>query len=141
LFTNVNAKVRTCKQCQLFAGKQNLHALPLVPDKVEAPFQQSSLDFIGKIHPRSSSQHKWILTSTDYFSKWVEVIPTRNAIDSVVINFLQENILARFGCPIKIITNKAQAFKSVAMIKICQKYNIILGHSTTYYPRGNGLVE
>jgi hypothetical protein len=59
----------------------------------------------------------------------------------VVINFLQENILARFGCPIKIITNKAQAFKSVAMIKICQKYNIILGHSTTYYPQGNGLAE
>jgi hypothetical protein len=27
------------------------------------------------------------------------------------------------------------------MINFCQKYNIVLGHSTTYYPKGNGLVE
>ena len=29
----------------------------------------------------------------------------------------------------------------MAMIKKFQKYNIVLGHSTTYYPQGNGLVE
>jgi hypothetical protein len=27
------------------------------------------------------------------------------------------------------------------MINLCHKYNIILGHSTAYYPRGNGLAE
>jgi hypothetical protein len=47
LFTNVNARVRSCNSCQLFAGKQNLHALPLIPVKDEAPFQQWGLDFIG----------------------------------------------------------------------------------------------
>jgi hypothetical protein len=61
------------------------------------------LDFIEEIHPPSSAQHKWILTATYYFSKWVEGIPTKNAIDAVVINFLEENILTRFGCPRKII--------------------------------------
>jgi hypothetical protein len=61
--------------------------------------------------------------------------------DSVVINFLEENILSRFGCPRNIVTDNAQAFKSMAMVSFCQKYNIILGHSTTYYPQGNGLVE
>jgi hypothetical protein len=29
----------------------------------------------------------------------------------------------------------------MAMVDFCQKYNIVLGHSTTYYPQGNGLVE
>jgi hypothetical protein len=29
----------------------------------------------------------------------------------------------------------------VAMVNFCQKYNIILGHSTTYYSQGNGLAE
>jgi hypothetical protein len=77
LFTDVNARVRACKPCQLFVGKQNLLALPLVPVKVEAPFQQWGLDFIREIHPQSSAQHKWILTATDYFSKWVEDIPTQ----------------------------------------------------------------
>jgi transposase InsO family protein len=26
-------------------------------------------------------------------------------------------------------------------ISFCQKYNIVLGHSTAYYPQGNGLAE
>jgi transposase InsO family protein len=73
--------------------------------------------------------------------KWVEAIPTWNATDLVVINVLEENILARFGCPRKIVVDNAQAFKSIAMINFCQKYNIILGYSTAYYPQGNGLVE
>ena len=29
----------------------------------------------------------------------------------------------------------------MAMIRFFQKYNIVLGHSTTYYPQGNGLAE
>jgi hypothetical protein len=141
LFSDVNAKVRACNPCQIFAGKQKLPALPLVPVKTEAPFQQWGLDFIGEINPHSSAQHKWILTATDYFTKWVEAIPTKRATDSVVIDFLEDNILSRFGCPRKIVTDNAQAFKSMAMISFCQKYNIVLGHSTAYYPQGNGLAE
>jgi hypothetical protein len=140
LFTNVNAKVRAYNLCQLFSGKQKLPALPMIPVKTEAPFQQWGLDFIGEIHPQSSTQHKWILTANDYFMKWVEAFPTRNATDSVVINFLEENIISRFGCPWKIVTDNAQAFKSMAMVSFCHKYNIVLGNSTDYYPQGNGLV-
>jgi hypothetical protein len=69
LFTNVNDKVRTCNPCQLFSGKQKILALPLVPVKMEASFQQWGMDFIGEIHPRSSAQHTFILTTTDYFTK------------------------------------------------------------------------
>jgi hypothetical protein len=141
LFTDVNAKVRSCNSFQLFSGKQKLHVLPLIPVKTKAPFQQWGIYFIGEIHPQSSTQHKWILTAIDYFMKWVEAISTRNATDSVVTNFLEENILSRFGCPRKIVTDNAQDFKSMAMVNFCQKYNIVLGHSTTYYPRGNGLAK
>jgi transposase InsO family protein len=49
--------------------------------------------------------------------------------------------LSRFGCPVKIINDNAVAFKSKKMEKFCSDYNITLGHSTTYYPQGNGLVE
>jgi hypothetical protein len=37
----------------------------------------------------------------------VEVIPTRFATNAVVIKFLEENILARFACPKKIIIDNA----------------------------------
>lgn len=86
-------------------------------------------------------QHRWILTATYYFTKWIEVIPTRNSTDKVIINFLEEHILARFGCTKKIITYNAPTFKFAPMVELCNKYNIILGHSTAYHPQGNGLVE
>jgi hypothetical protein len=117
LFTDMNTKVRACSYSyQLFS-------------------------ICKEIHLHASAQHKWILTTTDYFTKWVESILTRNATNSVVINLLEENILSRFGCPRKIVTDNAQAFKSMVMVNFCQKYNIVLGHSTAYYPQGNGLVE
>jgi len=70
------------------------------------------LDFIGEINPNSSGQHKWILTATDYFTKWIEEIPTRRATETVIMDFLEENILARFGCPRRIVTDNATTFKS-----------------------------
>jgi len=57
------------------------------------------------------------------------------------MQFLETNILSRFGCPEKIITGSAAAFKSKRMINFCHKYHITSGHSTAYYPQGNGLAE
>eukprot|EP00253_Pinus_taeda_P013991 PITA_13991 len=39
------------------------------------PFQQWGLDFIGEITLNFSHQHKYILTATDYFSRWTKAIP------------------------------------------------------------------
>eukprot|EP00253_Pinus_taeda_P010437 PITA_10437 len=122
-------------------GRRKLQPLPLKPIEVSAPFQQWGLDFIGEIHPTSSVQHKWILTAIDYFTKWIEAIRTRQATNLVIISFLENNILSRFGCPNNLITNNAAAFKSKRMIEFCNKYQITLGHSTIYYPQGNGLAE
>ena len=141
LFADVYQQVRACVPCQKFAGKQKLLSLPLKPIAVNAPFQQWVLDFIGEINPASSGQHHWILTATDFFTKWVEAIPTRNATDKVIMDFIEENILSRFGCPQKLVTDNAKAFKSKAMIAFCEKNGILLKHSTPYYPQGNGLAE
>jgi len=59
----------------------------------------------------------------------------------MIIEFLVNNILSRFGCPKKFVTYNAKAFSSAKMINFYADYNIILVHSTTYYPQGNGLVE
>lgn len=59
----------------------------------------------------------------------------------MIIQFLEENILSRFGVPRKIITDNAAAFKSKKMVDFYDKYDIRLGHSTAYYPQGNGLAK
>jgi hypothetical protein len=38
----------------------------------------------------------------------VEAISTKATTESIIIKFLEENILSRFGCPRKIITDNSQ---------------------------------
>eukprot|EP00253_Pinus_taeda_P005916 PITA_05916 len=82
LFADVYKTVTSYHECQIFQGRRKLQPLPLKPVKVSAPFQQWGLDFIGEIHPTSSTQHKWILRAIYYFTKWIEVIPTWQATNS-----------------------------------------------------------
>jgi hypothetical protein len=140
LFPDICREVRACIKCQKFSGKKQLKSLPLKPMVVSAPFQQWGLDFIGEIHPPSSGQHRWILTATDYFTKWIEAFPTRSTSHKVIISFL-EDIIARFGCPRKIVTDNASPFRSDPLTKFCEQFGISLVHSTPYYPQGNRLAE
>lgn len=111
LFSDVFSFVKSCDRCQRFEGKQQLKSLPLKPIHASGPFQQWGLNFIGEINPHSSGQHRWILVATDYFTKWIEAIPTSKADHQVVMKFLTENIFTRFGCLHKLVTDNAAAFR------------------------------
>lgn len=100
LFKDAHELVKTCDTCQRFSGKLKFSGnLPLRPVEVHAPFQLCGINFIGEISNKSSGGHSWILVETNYFTKWVEAIPTKNATRKVVINFILNNIITRFGCP------------------------------------------
>eukprot|EP00253_Pinus_taeda_P035267 PITA_35267 len=141
LFSDVFAFVKSCDRCQRFEGKQQLKSLPLKPIHAKGPFQNWGLHFIGEINPHASGQHRWIIVATDYFTKWIDAIPTRKANHNVVMKFLIENIFTRFGCPHKLVTDNATAFKAKQLVEMCDSIGINLVHSTSYYPQGNGLAE
>eukprot|EP00253_Pinus_taeda_P033224 PITA_33224 len=85
LFSEVFSFVKSCDMCYRFEGKEHLRSLPLRPIHASGLFQQWGLDFIGENNPHSIGQHKWILVATDYFTKWIEAIPTRKADHHVVM--------------------------------------------------------
>jgi len=88
---------------------------PLKPVVVEAHFQQWGLDFIGEFKDNLSNGYQWILTATDYFTRWVEFIPTKKSTEEVVMDVLEEIIITRFGVPSNITTNIAKAFNSLGL--------------------------
>jgi hypothetical protein len=94
------------------------------------------LDFIGKFKDNSSNGFRWILTATDYFTKWVESIPTKKSTEEVVMNFLEERIITIFGVPSKITTDNAKDFSSLVLAEFCFKYGIILSHSSNTTHKG-----
>ena len=58
----------------------------------------------------SSFGYLYILLAVDYVSKWVKAIPTRTNDHKVVLKFLKEHIISRFGMPHAIISNGGASF-------------------------------
>jgi transposase InsO family protein len=115
--------------------------LSLKPVIVQDPFQQWGLDFIGEVKDNSSNEYRWVLTTTNYFTRWVETILTKKEIEEVVVNFIEDIIITRFGSLAKITTDNAKAFISLELAEFFFKYGIVLSHSSNYYPQTNGLAE
>ena len=87
----------------MFARRPQLAALSLRPIIIKGPFQQWGLNFIGLINPTSSAGHQYVIIVIEYFTKWVEAKATKKMTFEVVCGFLTENILVRFGVPIKLV--------------------------------------
>lgn len=139
IFKDTHHYVRKCDACQRFVGKLKFSGnLPLRPIAVQAPFQKWGIDFIGKIPNKSSGGHSYILVATNYFTKWIEAIPTRRATSKVVTDFVMQNILTRFGCPEVIVVDNAMCFRSQEFSDFCQQYGIHISFSSPYHPQGNG---
>jgi hypothetical protein len=88
-----------CEECQKFRKMQAVLASMLHPVLKPWPFRGWGLDFVGEIHPASSKGHRFLLVGTNYFSKWVEVVPLKNMIHKEVIDFVLHHIIYRFGIP------------------------------------------
>jgi hypothetical protein len=70
----------------------------------------------------------FILIATDYFTKWVEVVPLKHSTNDQVIYFLENNIFSRFGLPLEIITDNGPAFISAKLTQFLAKLGVILPH-------------
>ena len=88
LFKDAHAHVRKCDACQRCVGRHAKAVGPLKPVIISEPFEQWGIDIIGEINTNSSLQHKYILTATDYFTRWVEAIPLRKVNEYAFMDFL-----------------------------------------------------
>ena len=122
----------------MFSGCPQLASLPLRHVIIEGPFQQWGLNFIGLISPTSSTCHQYIITTTNYFIKWVEAKATKKTTSKVMCEFINENILVRFGVPIKLVMDNASYFSLIEITNFYFEYGITIGHSSHYFPQGNG---
>ena len=116
MFKDAHAHARKCEICQVNVGRERRPTFPLQPVSIENPFEQWGLDVVGEINPNSSKLHKYFLTTTDYFSKWTKAIPLKFINDTKVIQFLQWNIVIRFGLPNYLVFDNATYFSSLKIV-------------------------
>ncbi|GKV47484.1 hypothetical protein SLEP1_g54386 [Rubroshorea leprosula] len=113
----------------------------LHPTIASWPFHARGLDVIGPITPKSLTGHAYILTATDYFSKWVEAVSLREVKKENVVDFIRVNVICRYGVPRYIITDNGKPFSNSLMDKLCSKFKFTQHFSSMYNATVNGLVE
>nr|GEW05946.1 reverse transcriptase domain-containing protein [Tanacetum cinerariifolium] len=97
----------------------------------------------GKISQRpfpSSRGNKYILVAVDYLSKWVEVkvLSTNNV--RVVCKILK-SLIARFGTPRAIISDRGTHFCNDQFAKVILKYGVTHRLATAYHPQTSRQLE
>ena len=83
----------------------------------------------------------YILLAVDYVSKWVEAIACQRNDANIVVSFLQNNILSRFGTPRTIISDGGSHFENRIFAKLMSRYGIKHIMSLAYHPQTNGQTE
>ncbi|XP_047261382.1 uncharacterized protein K02A2.6-like [Capsicum annuum] len=105
------------------------------------PFVAWGMDVIGPIEPSASNGHRFILVAIYYFTKWVEAASYRAITKKVVIDFIKNNLICRFGVPESIITDNGANLNSHLMNEICDHFKIVHHNSTAYRPQMYGAME
>ena len=115
--------IQRCPECQmhddlLYMPHSELHALTS-----PWPFSVWGIDIIGKISPKSSNGHEYILVATDYFTKWVEAASYTRLTAAKVAKFIRSHIIYRYGVPHQLISNKGMHFRG-KVDTLVQEYGI-----------------
>lgn len=71
-------QLSTCDVCQHMNRKMTTGTPQLNPIPVKAPWYMLGIDYVGPISPTAADGSRFILTITDYFTKWAEAIPTKD---------------------------------------------------------------
>ncbi|XP_059659132.1 uncharacterized protein LOC132305515 [Cornus florida] len=88
-----------------------------------------------------SEGHHWVIVATDYFTKWVEAKACKAVDQQTVINFMEQNIIHKFGIPETFVSDNATVFRVTDVLQFGHNMNIHMSASTPYYAQANGQAE
>ncbi|XP_035832008.1 uncharacterized protein LOC118481031 [Helianthus annuus] len=133
-------ELRKCSGCQRHAPKTMRPKNELVLVTTAWPFQQWGIDMVGPF-PEAPGAVKFIIVAVDYFTKWVEAKALASTTSAVVKRFIWEQIICRFGLPLRIITDNGTNFAADDLERWFKELYIEHTFSSVAHPQGNGQVE
>ena len=68
------------------------------------------IDIIGKVTPKASNMHEFILVTVDYFTKWVEAKSYEILNANKVAKFIGKNIILFYGVPHELVSDNGLHF-------------------------------
>ena len=132
----VKDHILSCDWCQRIKVDTKRKNLPLTLLPVVGPFERWHMDLLKLSKTKDGYQYLFLMV--DSFTKWVEAFPMKTQETSEVAKIIFREIIARFGCPIILVSNRGRNFMSTLYVKF---FYITRHHTNSYHPQTNGLVE
>ena len=99
--------VQRCPKCQMHEDLIHVPPFELHVLTSPWPFLVWGIDVIGKVSPKSSSGHEYILVAIRYATKLVEAASYTILTAAKVAKFIISHIICLYGVPLEFISNRA----------------------------------
>lgn len=134
----VKLQLMKCETCAKYLQGKPPHKGLLQKLAVGEPNEVNSLDYCG---PFPTSNHQYLLTVIDNFSRWAEAYPSRRQDAPSTARIWLDQCIRRFGCLLQILTDQGANFELQLFQGLCSMLKIAKLRTVCYKASSNGQVE
>lgn len=133
--------VKSCPVCQLQKTTRiTSQAKGLIPDIPLKPNDKIAMDIFGPL-PITHSGNKFILSIQDRLTRFITLVPMKNASSEEIIENLLDQYIYIFGTPKNILTDQGSNFISELVQQFEYLFKIEHIKTTAWHPQSNGNIE